>query len=114
MLIVDGWTKFSVQDDWKKGWIGEGSLSSGSDTFTANSPEELVLKLKQFTYHFDCIELNACEEDGRIDIHGMETEEGIFASRNEIAEWKQGNLVLYAVTYTFYVFEAVPYNLIGE
>jgi hypothetical protein len=49
------------------------------------------------------VELDACEEPGRIDVAVMETEDGMPASDREIEEWKRKELRLWHVIYSFNV-----------
>jgi len=49
------------------------------------------------------IEINACDEPGRIDFNTLENGNGYFANNNEINEWKKGLITLYACNYSYLV-----------
>jgi hypothetical protein len=51
------------------------------------------------------IELDACDDDGRVDISVMETNDSYTATERQIEEWKKGELTLWYSTYTFHVEE---------
>lgn len=49
----------------------------------------------------DALEINACDEAGRIDAQVTENADGNPPSESELEQWKAGELELYAVTYSF-------------
>ena len=44
--------------------------------------------------------LDACEENGRINISSLEDKSGFVASSDDIEKWKEGEMKLYNVTYS--------------
>lgn len=78
--------------------------------FKSDTIEGLINQLIDFTGHDD-ICLNACNEPGRVDIQGMEDRHGCVATGRDIEEWKTGFRKLWAVTYTMYVYECLPYTI---
>lgn len=104
---VDGWTKSIEEDSYKQGCLPDSYHEySGSDTWTADTIEQLIAALwvfVPFPTHGDAVDLNACDVDGRIDISGHENAYGSEPTGQEWADWKRGTCKLYYVTYTFYV-----------
>lgn len=106
MYIVNGWLKDAIEDDYKLGYIGGWvHPTCNNQTFYNDSLHTLLDELINFTGHTD-MTLNSCDEDGRVNIHGMECNNGDIVSDSDIAEWKEGKIKLYAVTYTFLVYKA--------
>jgi hypothetical protein len=96
-----GW-KFVEVDDYEKGCLPETAFHMEVDvTFKGSTKAELLNDIMNF-YGVDeeAIELNACEEIGRIDISALENGDGHNASDSEIELWKQGKCTLYSVIYT--------------
>jgi len=110
MLLVNGWVKFVEVDSYARGVIESANGHSGKDSFKAENITELLGKLKAFTEHNDVL-WNSCEEPGRIDIQGLENEYGYLATETELQQWKDGQIDLYSVTYTFNVLECTPYHI---
>lgn len=108
MLLVNGMYKSSELDDYEQGIIGDYNSHFIDYSFKAETIEELINKLIEFTGHDD-ICLNACDEPGRVDIQGMEDSYGCKASPLELEEWKKGDMKLWAVTYSFNVLECKSY-----
>lgn len=102
---VRGWYKIAEEDNWEKGCLPEsGSHYSGDDQFEADSIEKLVTYLCQHCgAEGVAAELDACEEDGRIDIQVMENREGYHASKPEMEAFKKGKCRLWLAAYTFQV-----------
>lgn len=95
-------------DNYENGFTGEYEYYSGNDIFQAETIEGLIEQLKAFTGHDDVL-INSCEEDGRIDIQGMEDRHGMVASNYQLEAWRAGNIGLYSVCYTFQVYKAEKY-----
>lgn len=51
----------------------------------------------------EAVEYDSCEEDGRIDIQGMEDADSNEPTERQMEEWKAGRLKLWAVTYHFWI-----------
>jgi hypothetical protein len=108
MYEVNGWWKYAEQDHWKTGCDPDSGYSfSGDDRIYALSISEMLQKLRGFVGVDDDyeIELDACDEDGRVDISVMETNDSYTPTPRQIEEWKRGELALWYSTYTFDVKE---------
>lgn len=108
MYEVNGWWKYGEQDFYETGCDPDRYVSfSGTDQFSADTLPDLLIKLRSFVGVDDeyDIELDACDEDGRVDIQVMETAEGYPATAWQFKEWRVGELELWASTYTFHVAE---------
>lgn len=108
MYEVNGWFKYGEQDFYETGCDPDSHVSfSGNERFSADNTPDLLIKLRSFVGVDDDyeIELDACDEDGRVDIQVMETAEGYPATAWQFKEWKRGELALWACTYTFMVEE---------
>ena len=102
---VDGFLKTSEEDIFADGCQPDTMGSFAGDTrFTADSQAELIAKLLSFTCaKQDGVLVNSCEEKGRIDIQVMECEDGCFACKSEIEQWKKAEKRLWLSTYSFHV-----------
>ena len=109
MYEVDGWHKEYEQDDYEKGCTGNYSCFSGNDRFSALTIPELLIKLRAFVGVDDDyeVELDAGDDDGRVDISVLETDDSYTPTENDIARWKRGEQRLWYSTYTFYVREVI-------
>lgn len=101
---VNGWRKFTEEDSYKHGCIGDAHYDGGKDTFTADTVPELVEKCRAFCGGtVDGVLLDSCDEDGRLDIQVTEDDDATPASESQIEAWKRGELRLLAACYTFTV-----------
>jgi hypothetical protein len=77
---------------------------SGRESFSADSVADLVTEVMRFcgTEDRDNVQLDACEEPGRIDVQVMETDAGEPADARDLEAWKAGKLQLWAATYIFH------------
>lgn len=100
-----GWMKQAEEDNFDQGEIGNGSECAGNDVFEGKSLDELLSKLKDFACEddADCIELDACETPGRIDIHTVQNKHGFPASNHEKEQFQRNEINLWSVTFTFHV-----------
>jgi hypothetical protein len=107
MLEIKNGMKYSEEDNYEEGCLPDTGRSCSVDiSFKANTSDELIQQLKEyFDVDDDAIELNSCDEDGRIDIFVIEDKNGENASDYNIKLWQDGKKILYAVTYSFYVEE---------
>ena len=106
MYEVDGWCKFGERDYYETGCDPDQPVSFADTTvWRAKTVGGLIKQLREFVGVPDDyeIELDACDEDGRVDISVMETNDSYTASSRDIELWKKGELALWASTYTFYV-----------
>lgn len=74
----------------------------------ADTVEGLLKKFNNFLGNDDwsAIELDACDEPGRVDVSILENDEGEPATEWQIEAWKNGKQRLWAATYTAHI-EAV-------
>ena len=106
MFEVNGWTKYAEEDVFAEGCVGRGaSFGDNNMRFQGSTLQDLIKSLMEFTGvdHEDCVVLDACDEEGRIDIQLFETAEGNAASYSDIEKWRDGELRLWLVDYTFRV-----------
>ena len=103
---VNGWFKFAEQDHWEEGCDPDTGFSfSGDDRYRSATIEDLLKQIRDFVgvpsdYE---IELDSCDEDGRVDIQVLETADGYTADDRDIEKWKKGDLALWYATYSFMV-----------
>jgi len=102
---ADGWTKFSEEDIYQEGCQpNTGGMFSGRDTWRADSVEDLIQQLLNFTGgEREGVELDSCDDIGRVDISLMEDENGSIATRQQINDWKEAKIRLWGCIYTFQV-----------
>lgn len=105
--------KFTEQDIYETGCQPETGYTTTVDIdFKGNSAKEVIDKIKDFFNVDDnAIELDACDENGRIDVSVMETDESNQASSRDIEAWKRGGKRLWSSSYTFYVQEVIRTNV---
>ena len=103
---IAGIHKHSEEDIFKDGCQPDtGSASFIDETIEALTPEGCVESFRAFLggVDADAVDLDSCEENGRVDISLMETEDGTAADEDDIAEWKVGAMRLWYVTYSGYM-----------
>jgi len=108
MYEVNGWCKYAEQDFYETGCDPDRYVSfSGNERFSAHTLPDLLIKLRSFVGVDDEyeIELDACDEDGRVDIQVMEAADSYIANEWQVEEWRRGEIPLWYSTYTFYVEE---------
>ena len=108
MYEVNGWYKFGEQDHYETGCDPDNYVSfSGNERFSAVTIPDLLIKLRGFVgVHDDYdIELDACGQDGRVDISVLETADSCVANPWQVEEWRRGEIPLWYSTYTFLVEE---------
>lgn len=95
-------------DDWHQGCLAEGGFSVYVDyPISGETLPEIVEKIQNMTgAERDGVQVNACDEPGRIDVQLTENADGLPATAQELALWKKGKAKLFAVTYSF-LFEEV-------
>lgn len=75
-------------------------------TFNDSTIEGLLTQIKEYyDVTDDDILLNACGEDGRIDIQVLEDKDSYKATEQEIELWKHGEIKLYLSTYIYHIEE---------
>jgi hypothetical protein len=110
---INGFLKFSEEDNYL-----EGCDPHTTQTFEVNVPfrgdsaDEVIKAAAEFLgIEEDGIERNACDEKGRVDFAGMETNDSFSPSKDQIAAWKIGKLRLWYAVYTAHVEKVTPVNL---
>jgi hypothetical protein len=98
MNQLTGFLKFSEEDVFGEGCLPDTATSTVFQlNFTGDSPAEVIGKA------CDSVELNACDEIGRVDIATMECGDGSRPTAYETEQWKIGKWRLWYVVYTGYV-----------
>lgn len=105
---VHGWSKYVEQDDHEHGCDpSTGHEYTGSEFWQAGTLDALIRELRAFvpftTDDPDAIVIDAGEEPGRIDICGMEDDDGTEPTTDQMRRWIGGAERLYYVVYTFHV-----------
>lgn len=102
---AEGWFKMAEEDIYEDGCQpNSGSVSDGKDIFKAETLDGLFKELLSFTgAETKEMQLNSCDELGRVDICTMENDYGYSASKQQLAEWKDGKIQLWYCIYTFTV-----------
>ncbi len=102
MYMINGFLKFVEQDEYKNGCLPDtGHTASADILIKAETKEQIIEKVKEFfDVKNDCIELNACEESGRIDIQIMENDLAEQPSPAAIEAWKKGKFNLWLANYS--------------
>ena len=115
MYQTNNGNKFTEQDIFNEGCIPETAQGHEVDmTFSNETTEGIIEEMRDFfDVDDDALQLDACDETGRIDIALMETDESEQASKIDIEQWKQGKKRLWSSIYTFYVFDTVPVSLVS-
>ena len=101
--------KMAEEDIYDEGCLPEtAQLFDAGMEFSSSSKKKLIKEMKEY-YCVDnsAIQLNACEEKGRVDIFVLENENGFQASQAEIASWKEGKTRLWSSVYTYNIKEVV-------
>lgn len=104
----------SVQDDFENGEVGKYQDSYVDHHMTAIDSNEMIGKIKSVIgCTYGEMDINACCEIGRVDCSIMETVEGYQPTTKQLADWRNGEMVLYHCTYTFHVKKVSrkPFNL---
>ena len=101
------------EDEYQNGCNPETATSYDYELKLRANTRDLIIK--EVCEHFDVKEedlsLNACDEDGRIDIQELTDSEGIPLSAGQIEQWKRGELKGYNKITTVYVESVNPFKL---
>ena len=115
---ASGWVKFYEEDIYEEGCIPHtGGLIDGREIFKADTLDGLINDLLSFTDgDREGLELDACEDVGRVDISIMENADGCRATKREIESWKQADIQLWDCIYSFRIeqINATPVKLEGK
>lgn len=107
MYEVRGWWKFSEEDRYGEGCDPTTSRSYRDRDmhFTAETIDQMIDTLMSFVGCRDRnnVTLDACDEEGRVDIVSFERADGDPATDQNIKLWKEGDCRLWHVEYSFRV-----------
>lgn len=95
----------SERDDYEQGCVADSRNVSDCYLFMlkGDTPEQFIAEVcEHFGVPVEEAELNACEDDGRIDVSRMETIGGEVPTEDEREQWMRGKLELWYMTYTLY------------
>jgi hypothetical protein len=104
----------SELDHWKNGCTGEHFTNFWDLEFEAKNEQKLIDKItSHFNITVDYLQFNACEEIGRLDVQlqTLDKFDEFQMNASELKEFKLGNIQAYLTTFTFQVFEQLPFNL---
>lgn len=104
---VNGWIKYTEEDNFEKGCIGKTQQADGNDQFSSDTVQGVIDLVSGFVGNNDkeSILLNSCDEVGRLDIQVTEDENGMPAIPAQIEDWKIGQCRLWLACYSFQVQE---------
>ena len=104
---VKGFIAHSEPDNFENGCSGKGESRHNDDfVLVAATLAELVEMLaSEFCCGIDCVELDACETLGRIDVQVHQRDAFIVAKIPDdvLVRWHKGSIDLYLTDYSFYV-----------
>lgn len=103
--IIRGLSKNWEQDDWKNGCLpGTEGASDIDYTFEGSTPTDVMQQVCDFVgCEIDDVEVNACDEDGRVDFAVTEDDDGRAFDKDDFKAWKRGELTAWYCIYTGYV-----------
>ena len=108
MYEVNGWFKFGEKDSFEHGCDPDTAFSyAGSSVFKGETIEDVLKEIRGFVGVPDDheVELDACGEEGRVDIQVLESEQGYPATSAEMEKWRAGEINLWASIYSFEIYE---------
>lgn len=102
---IKGFHKIIERDNWKDGCQMQGGFNTWIDCpLQAETIDDLKEQILSFVGAGpDAMEVDACDEAGRIDVQKTENDDGYDPSYSEMVAWKAGRIDLWAVTYVCYV-----------
>jgi hypothetical protein len=102
---ANGWIKFYEEDVYQEGCIPHtGGMIDGKELFRSETIDGLLNEFLLFTgANREDIQLNSCDEAGRVDIFVMEDDHSSMATRGQINQWKAGEIRLWNCIYSFQV-----------
>ena len=115
MYEINGFLKFAEQDEFEEGCLPDTGTSCPVDLrFSSETVAGIINEVCDFFgVKEDALELDACDEPGRIDVCRDETDDGSEPSEAERAAWKQGKFPIWYVVYSGYVQECRPFSFTG-
>ena len=112
MFTISGFHKFTEEDNYDQGCIGPSSCTDIDYRMTSATIDNLLAQIANFGgCDVEDLELNSCDEDGRVDFGVTENENGDTATKQELAQWREGKTKLYYAVYSCYVTECVPFRI---
>ena len=105
---ITGWFKFAEEDSFEHGCDPDTTFSyAGDDIFKGETVEDVLKQIKNFLgvdedYEVD---LDSCEEPGRVDIQILENKDAYPATSAEMERWRAGEITLWAACYSFEIYE---------
>lgn len=116
--LANGWAKFYEEDIYEEGCQPDtGGMIHGREQFKAETLDGLLNEILAFTGgDREEIDIDACDEIGRVDVFLLENADGCPATKSEIESWKQADIQLWNCIYTFQIerIQAEPVNLHEE
>lgn len=102
MFIIRKLHKFTEQDDYGNGCLPDTATSYDVPvSFKGESADDVIKKAADFVgCGNDGIELDACDEIGRVDFAVTEGDDGSPLTDRELAQWKAGEIKAYYAVYT--------------
>lgn len=117
MYKINGLLKFSEEDSFEEGCLPDTAQSYHVDMeFIGDTPESIINKVMEFLgVDKDAVELNACEDIGRVDFAITENADGnkLYDYPNQVEAWKHEEIRAWYCIYTGNVVEYTesPTNL---
>jgi hypothetical protein len=114
MLIAKLQLVSSELDHWENGCTGEHSVNFWDLEFKAENEQQLIDKITSyFGVTVDYLQFNACEEIGRLDVQlqTLSMFDEFQLTKSELEEFKVGSIKAYLTTFSFQVYEQLPFNL---
>lgn len=105
MLQTIGFFKFAEEDNWKDGCLPDTTVCFSDEhiKFTGKDEAELLNNIMEFfDVKRDAIEVNACDEQGRIDVAVTENANSQQLSKQEMKDWKRGKIKAWYAIYTLH------------
>ena len=88
-------------DNWEDGCSGDGDSVHVDITEVFKTKEDAFRFIQDCTGE-TCMDYNACEENGRIDVQVQEDQDGMRLTPAQWEEFKAGRIDTYLATYSFY------------
>ena len=102
---IHGGMKYIEQDIFETGCeLGTGSGYYVDLRFSSETIRGLLRSVAEFfDVEPDAMLIDACDEEGRLDVQLYENDEGMKATLSELKEWKEGKRRLWLADYSFRV-----------
>ena len=112
MLTISGFHKFAEEDNYDHGCIGQSSCTDIDYRMTSATIDNLLAQIANFVgCELKDLELNSCDEDGRVDCSVTENGDGYPATKQELTQWREGKIKLYYAVYSCHVTESTPFRI---